>query len=83
VLLTGLARVPRRLGGHLFTMNDTEAYWHDWQITRVRGGLGRRYRDPLFDILAACATCRGTGAGGGAPCVPCLGTGRVSADGVS
>ncbi len=77
-----LALMARRLGDHLFTMNDAEAYWRGWQVTKVHGGLGRRCRDPLFDTLAACATCRGTGAGGHAPCVPCLGTGRVSADGV-
>jgi hypothetical protein len=55
VLLSWLAFVPRRLGDHLFTMNDTEASWHGWQTTKVRGGLGRRYRDPLFDTLAECS----------------------------
>jgi len=49
VLLSWLAFGSRRLGDHLFTTNDAEACWHDWQITKVHGGLGRRYRDPLFD----------------------------------
>jgi hypothetical protein len=48
VLLNWLAGVPRRLGGRLFAMNDAEAYWHNWQIIRTHGGLGRRYRDPQF-----------------------------------
>jgi hypothetical protein len=75
---------PRvRLGDRWFTMNDTEAYWRGWQITKVQGGLGRRYRDPLFDTLAQCARCAGSGGGASAPCGPCLRTGRVSIDGVS
>jgi hypothetical protein len=46
VLLSWLAAIPRRLGDRLFAMNDAEAYWRDWQITKTRGGLARRYRDP-------------------------------------
>ncbi len=61
ILLSWLAGLPRRLGDRLFVMNDTEAYWRSWQITRTHGGLGRRYRDPRFDTLAECRTCRGTG----------------------
>jgi len=83
VLLSWLAFGSRRLGDHLFTTNDTEAYWRGWQITKVHGGLGRRYRDPLFDTLAECSKCEGAGAGAGVSCVPCLGTGRVSTGGVS
>ena len=67
VLLSWLAAIPRRLGDRLFVMNDTEAYWRSWQITRIHGGLGRRYRDPRFAALAECPRCRGTGrAQGGA-----------------
>lgn len=83
VLLSWLAFGSRRLGDHLFTTNDTEAYWRGWQITKVHGGLGRRYRDPLFDTLAECSKCQGAVAGAGVSCVPCLGTGRVSTGGVS
>jgi hypothetical protein len=54
-----LAYIPRRLGDRLFAMHDNEAYWRGWQITKVHGGLGRRYRDPLFDTLAECAKCHG------------------------
>ena len=84
VLLSWLAYIPRRLGDHIFTWNDSEAYWHGWQITKVHGGLGRRYRDPRFDALTACPQCQGGGSSArDTPCAPCLGTGRVSAEGVS
>jgi hypothetical protein len=59
VVLSWLAAIPRRLGDRLFAMNDTEAYWRDWQITKTPGGLGRRYRDPRFDTLAECPRCLG------------------------
>ena len=83
VLLSWLAWIPRRLGDRVFTGNDTEAYWRGWQITKVHGGLGRRYRDLRFDTLAACPRCQGGGASikdgrADTPCAPCLGTGRVS-----
>jgi hypothetical protein len=78
VLLGWLAGIPRRLGDRLFAMNDAEAYWRNWQITRTQGGLGRRYRDPRFDTLAECPKCRGAGAIGDQPCPPCLSTGRVT-----
>ena len=78
VLLTWLAVLPRRLGDRLFAMNDTEAYWRDWQMIRTHGGLGRRYRDPRFDTLAECQKCRGAGAAGRQPCRPCQGTGRIT-----
>jgi len=84
VLLSWLAYIPRRLGDRLFSWNDTEAYWRGWQIIRVHGGLGRRYRDPRFDALTACPQCQGGGSSArDTPCAPCLGTGRVSAEGVS
>ena len=59
-------------------MNDAEAYWRDWQMTRTHGGLGRRYRDPRFDTLAECPKCRGAGATGDRPCPPCQSTGRIT-----
>jgi hypothetical protein len=46
-----LTSVPRHACDQLFAMNDAEAYWRGWQITRVHGGSGRRYRDPAFDTL--------------------------------
>lgn len=50
IMLSWLAARPGRLGDRLFAMNDNEAYWRDWQITRTHGGFGRRYRDPSFDL---------------------------------
>jgi hypothetical protein len=50
-LASWLAAVRLRLGDHVFAMNDSEASWRHWQVTKVRGGLGRHYRDPLFDSL--------------------------------
>ena len=52
IMLSWLAALPGRLGDRLFAMNDNEAYWRDWQITKTHGGLGRRYRDPSFDRQA-------------------------------
>jgi hypothetical protein len=90
IVLSWLAAIPRRLEDRLFVMNDAEAYWHDWQITKTRGGLVRKYRDPRFGTLAECSKCRGTGRNGAGrngagangaanlPCVPCLGTGRIT-----
>jgi len=54
IVLSWLAVLPGRLGDRLFAMNDTEAYWRDWQIAKTHGGLGRRYRDPSFDLPAGC-----------------------------
>ena len=76
----GLAAIPRRLGDRLFVANDTEAYWRDWRITKKRGGLARRYRDPWFDMLAECPKCHGAGVTADLPCAPCLGTGRITLD---
>jgi hypothetical protein len=43
-----LADIPHRIGTRLFMLGDDEAYWHGWQISRLRGGLGRGYRDARF-----------------------------------
>ena len=83
VLLNWLATIPRRLGDRLFVTNDTEAYWRDWQNTKTRGGLARRYRDPQFDMLAECPKCQGAGVTADLPCPPCLGTGRITVGEVS
>ena len=83
VLLSWLGAIPRYLGDRLFAMNDTEAYWRGWQITKTHGGLGRRYRDPQFGTLAECPKCRGACVTADLPCLPCLGTGRVTLGEVS
>lgn len=78
VALDWVCFLLRRRGDRWFAMNDTEAYWRGWQITKTLGGLGRRYRDLRFDLLAACAQCAGAGGRADAPCAPCLGTGRIT-----
>ena len=83
VTLDWLAYFLRRRGDRWFAMNDTEAYWWGWQITKTHGGLGRRYRDTRFDTLTACARCAGAGIWADVPCGPCLGTGRITLGEVS
>ena len=78
VMLDWLAYFLRRWSDRWFAMNDTEAYWRGWQITKTRGGLGRRYRDTRFDRLSSCTRCAGAGVLADAPCGPCLGTGGVT-----
>jgi hypothetical protein len=63
VALDRLAYFLRRWGDRWFAMNDTEAHWWGWQISKEPGSLGRRYRDTRFDTLAACARCAGADAG--------------------
>ena len=48
-----LASLPHRVGARLFAMNDAEAGWRGWDVTRQYGGLGRSYRDSRFDLLRA------------------------------
>jgi hypothetical protein len=53
VLADRLTSLPRRACDRLFAINDAEAHWRGWQIIRVYGGSGRRYRDSAFGTLAA------------------------------
>jgi hypothetical protein len=55
-----LAAVPQRGCDRLFAMNDTEAGWWGWRVTRAHGGFTRRYRDPAFDTIAGMETALGT-----------------------
>ena len=76
-----LAGIVRRLGDLVFMANDEEAYWRGWTIERRHAGLGRRYRDPIFDTVASCPHCQGLGiTAAESPCVKCTGTGRVTVD---
>jgi hypothetical protein len=43
-----LACLLRRLGDRRFAVTDAEADWWGWQMTKLQGGLGRRYRDSRF-----------------------------------
>jgi hypothetical protein len=50
-LLAWLTSLPLRVGDRLYVRNDTEAGWWRWQITELRGGFARSYRDVRFDVL--------------------------------
>lgn len=81
VLADCLTAIPRHLTDRLFLVNDAEAYWRGWQIIKVHGGLGRRYRDPMFDMIAACTQCAGAGEGiEDMPCITCFGTGCLHSE---
>jgi DnaJ-class molecular chaperone len=70
-----------RIGDWLFADGDARARRRGWQVTTGSSGLGRRYRDPRFDLLIRCPECRGTGAGADdRPCRRCPGTGRLTLD---
>jgi hypothetical protein len=73
-----LARLMQAAGDRLFTAADEEALRHGWQITRTRGGLGRRYRDPRFDSLAACPRCDAGDAIDRELCDSCASTARTT-----
>jgi DnaJ-class molecular chaperone len=76
--LTWAEAVFQNLTTRLFSNDDATARQHGWQVTPTRHGLGRRYRDPRFDTIAACNGCSGTGADpGGAQCRNCSGGGRI------
>jgi hypothetical protein len=68
-----------RIWGRLFAADDARARRRGWQVTVQRGGLGRSYRDPRFDLLIRCPECRGTGPDD-RPCRLCPGTGRLALD---
>jgi hypothetical protein len=61
-----LAYLLRRWSDRWFSMNDTEAYWRGWQITKTHAGLGRRYRDIRYDTLADRVDPEEPGGSGGA-----------------
>jgi hypothetical protein len=46
-----LIGLPRRLGNRLFALNDAEAGWRRWQVSELKSGLARQYRDARFATL--------------------------------
>jgi hypothetical protein len=76
-----LAGILRQIGDLIFMPCDEEAYWRGWAIERRHAGLGRRYRDPVFDTVTECPLCRGLGITvEESLCVKCSGTGRIALD---
>jgi hypothetical protein len=80
LLASWLAGILGRVGDRMFAMNDEEAGWRGWQVQRRHAGLGRRYRDPMFDTLIRCPDCRGNGTIAASACAGCSGTGRIVLD---
>lgn len=71
----------RRICDRLFAADDARARGRGWQVAVRHGGLGRRYRDPRFDLLVTCTECDGAGVDGDdRPCRRCPGTGRLALD---
>jgi hypothetical protein len=83
-ICTFLLRLKSRLAAatnRIFAAPDTRARRHGWQVTVTHGGFGRRYRDPRFDYLAPCPTCKGRGCRPSrTTCSACHGTGRMVLD---
>ena len=69
-----------RLADRLHAAEDARAQRRGWQITPTSGGMGRQYRDPRWDLIAACEDCGGEGVHGAHCCVTCQGRGTVRLD---
>jgi hypothetical protein len=69
-----------RLADRLHAAEDARAQRRGWQITRTSGGMGREYRDPRWDLIAACEDCGGEGEHGAHCCATCQGRGTVRLD---
>lgn len=73
----GTGRIRTRLTGmidRLFAAEDDRALDRGWQVQRIHGGLGRRYRDPRWDLVRRCE-CVEIGIDPGCP--DCAGTGVI------
>jgi hypothetical protein len=70
-------RLHRRLADDRFRDDDRRARARGWTVEPIHGGTGRRYRDPRFDFLHECSTCRGAGYLGIEACTTCGGRGVV------
>lgn len=77
-VLFQLTRLTATVMRRLFAAPDAVARRHGWQVTSIRGGFGRQYRDPRFDTLRVCVAWRGRGATAvSTPCDRCSGTDRL------
>jgi hypothetical protein len=76
--LTWVRTATEALTRALFAASDAAARERGWQVTPIRRGFGRVYRDPRFGTLASCPACRGDGVDADRiECPRCHGTGRV------
>lgn len=73
-----IAELIRAIGERLFREDDARAASCGWQAKVGHRGLSRTYRDPRFDSLMACPSCRGSGQHAfDQDCARCSGTGRI------
>lgn len=54
-----LRRLLQRIDSGLFAAEDARARDRGWQVETLRGGRGRRYRDPRWDSVRLCELCEG------------------------
>lgn len=74
---SGTGRIRSRLIGmidRLFAAEDDRARDRGWQVQRIHGGFGRRYRDPRWDQVRRCQC---TEIGIDPDCPDCAGTGVI------
>ncbi len=51
IAVSWLIGLPHRAGRRLYAVNDMDARTFGWQVTELRGGLARSYRDLRFVAL--------------------------------
>lgn len=71
------SRVLDRWVERLFVTDDAAAVARGWEVRRLPSGWGREYRDPRWDLIAACTACDGEGCQGARSCAECDGAGTV------
>jgi hypothetical protein len=73
-----LIRGLNLIGNKIFQADDRHAHDRGWQINSRHGGLSRTYRDPRFDYVIPCPTCKGRDRDlSGLTCPACNGAGRT------
>jgi hypothetical protein len=76
--LTRVRALVNALTRALFDARDATARQDGWQVTSIRHGFGRVYRDPRFDAITQCPACRGYGMQTDrTECLRCRGSGRI------
>lgn len=54
-----LRQVINRWESRLFAAEDAAARDRGWEISRPPKGFGRVYRDPRWNLISECESCRG------------------------
>lgn len=61
----------------IFVADDAVALARGWNISRSPKGFGRVYRDPRWDLISECESCRGDAGSEPESCSSCGGCGTV------